>query len=289
MTKSRSFRLISSSTYEPIDRDSISRVPGLGGAGAGDAPGARRQASTGGEVAARQVRKNWPPTDVREPTASLSWNRAVAPRSTEVCEMSKRFCDPDARAVGVEGGHLAGGEELHVGAVDHVVADGGAAGEPLARMPVAGKAAGEPVGRLIGQFREELGRGVEPAAHDLGQVAARRAAAVDRQEAVVVLDEPGVARQEAERGVHVERLGDVGVDVGPDGVLLEGVGPELIVRDGAADRPHRVFLDLRQAERPDLVLVGAGDEVGDLVAAAARRWRRSSGAGPPCRDGSRGC
>ena len=36
-------------------------------------------------------RKNCPPTDVREPTVSISRKRAEAPRSTEVCEMLKRF------------------------------------------------------------------------------------------------------------------------------------------------------------------------------------------------------
>ena len=67
--------------------------------------------------------------------------------------------DPDAARLSWSSRrHLAGGEELNVGPVHHVVADGRAAGEPLARAPVAGEAAGEAVGGLVGQLGEELRR-----------------------------------------------------------------------------------------------------------------------------------
>ena len=43
------------------------------------------------KVPLARSRKNWPPTEVLEPTAGESWNRAVPPRSTVVCEIWKRL------------------------------------------------------------------------------------------------------------------------------------------------------------------------------------------------------
>jgi len=89
---SRSFRFTSSSTYEPIERDSTSVSEASVLAAPLMVPDPAGRPRPVAKLPRARSRKNCPPTDVRDPTAGESWNLAEAPRSTEVCEMSNRFC-----------------------------------------------------------------------------------------------------------------------------------------------------------------------------------------------------